>query len=224
MAGAAAGVEGLQIGQLLRPGVKGSGSRCPGAILLPHKAQVFQWNTPGIDSFPAQFLFAVGVPEVGFGEPSCRPPSSQGVVEQEADHVGLGEELGYGWQLPRADLDLGCVDLVLLLGLPELIDPAEAVGGGEYVQWQVAHQALQFLLATPAAGPVGRPGESSRKIWGSMRVAKRAASSQPLAAPSSAARSSHSSRVTATGSSGSGYINRWFSARKRAKSMRCQCS
>ena len=58
----------------------------------------------------------------------------------------LGKELGHGGQFPCADLDLGGVDLVLLLGLPELIDPAEAVGGGEHVQRQVSHQALQFLL------------------------------------------------------------------------------
>ena len=90
--------------------------------------------------------------EIGLGELSCCPPGPQGVVEQEADHVGLGEELGDGGQLPRTDLDLGGVDLVLLLGLPELIDPAKAVGGGEDRKLQVGHQALQFLLMLGGQG------------------------------------------------------------------------
>jgi hypothetical protein len=90
--------------------------------------------------------------EIGLGEPSCRPPGPQGVVEQEADHVGLGKELGDGRQLPCTDLDFGGVDLVLLLGLPELIDPTEAVGGGEDRKLQVGHQALQFLLVLRRQG------------------------------------------------------------------------
>ena len=53
-------------------------------------------------------------------------------MEQEEDHVVLGEELRYRRQLVCADLGLGLVDLVLLVRLPELIDPAETVVGLEH--------------------------------------------------------------------------------------------
>ena len=43
-----------------------------------------------------------------------------------------------------SDLDLGAVDLVLLLGLPELIDPPERVRRNEYVRWQALNQFFQL--------------------------------------------------------------------------------
>lgn len=154
MAGTAAGVEGLQISKLFRPTIKSSRCRYPAfvtrIVLHLHKAQILQRHTGPINSrngrLPAQFLFAAGVLEIGVAEPSCRPPGSQGIVEQKADHVGLSEKLGDGRQFPCANLDLGGVDFVFFLGLPELIDPTEAVGGGEHLQRKIRHQTLQLLL------------------------------------------------------------------------------
>ena len=123
------------------------------------KTQILERHT-GNGRFPAQILFAVRVFEVCLGEPPCRPPGPQGVVEQEAHHVGLGEELGNSGQLPGSDLDLGGVDLVLLLGLPELIDPAKAVRGGKDLQRQIGHQALEPLLMLRRQGELKHRG-----IW-----------------------------------------------------------
>jgi len=52
-------------------------------------------------------------------------------VQEELDHVRLGEELCDGRQFVGADLHLRAVDLVLPLALPELVDPAQRVGSGE---------------------------------------------------------------------------------------------
>ena len=65
-------------------------------------------------------------------------------MEQEEDHVVLGEELRDRRQLVGADLRLGLVDLVLLVRLPELIDPAEAVVGLEHRARQTLQQVLQL--------------------------------------------------------------------------------
>ena len=70
-----------------------------------------------------QFCFGAGLAQVGLAQTACRPPCSQRVVEQEAHHVGLGEELRNRRQLVRTDLGSRSVHLVLLPGLPELIDP-----------------------------------------------------------------------------------------------------
>ena len=64
-------------------------------------------------------------------------------MEQELDHVVLGEELRDGWQRPSVDLLTALVDLVLLLALPELIDPAQAIVGGENLGRQARQQLFQ---------------------------------------------------------------------------------
>ncbi|MPM04009.1 hypothetical protein SDC9_50276 [bioreactor metagenome] len=151
MARSAAGVEDPEVRRVLRPAAEGSGGRRPEAVLLPDEAEVFQRH-PGEARLAAQFLFAAGVLEIGLGEPPCRPPGPQGVVQQKGHHVGLGEELGDGGQFPRPDLDLGRVDLVLLLGLPELVDPAQAVGGGEYFGREAGQKALQLVLVLGGEG------------------------------------------------------------------------
>ena len=74
-------------------------------------------------------------------------------MEQEVHHVGLGEELGDGGQLVGANLHLRGVDLVLSPGLPELVDPAQAVAGLEHLGRQRSQQALQLALV------LGRKGQ-----------------------------------------------------------------
>ena len=71
------------------------------------------------------------------------PPSPDGVVEQEFDHVVLGEELRDRWQGPSVDLLTALVDLVLPLALPELIDPTQAIVGGENLGRQARQQLLK---------------------------------------------------------------------------------
>ena len=70
-------------------------------------------------------------------------------MQQELHHVRLSEELGDRGQFVRSDLDLGAVDLLLLLGLPELIDPPERVRGRKHLGRQPLDQAfeLQPVLA-----------------------------------------------------------------------------
>ena len=66
-------------------------------------------------------------------------------MEQEEDHVVLGEELRHRRQFVGADLALGGVDGVLLLALPELINPPEAVVGNEDVARKPFENRLQLL-------------------------------------------------------------------------------
>ena len=60
---------------------------------------------------------------------AARPPGAERVLEQEADHVVLGEELGHRRQVGAADLAPGSLTSLLALALPELVDPAEGVVG-----------------------------------------------------------------------------------------------
>ena len=59
------------------------------------------------------------------------PPRPQRVMQQEFHHIRLGEQLGHRRQFVRADFHLRSVDLILPFRLPELIDPTQAVAGGE---------------------------------------------------------------------------------------------
>src|SRR5579875_198432 len=63
---------------------------------------------------------------------SC-PPCAERVVQQEEDHVVLGEKLGDGGNFVSTNLPLRLVDLFLSIGLPELIDPSKTVIGDEHV-------------------------------------------------------------------------------------------
>ena len=69
--------------------------------------------------------------EISLGQTPRRPPSSQGIVEQESHHIGLSKKLGHGGQFSGTDLHFGGVDLILFLGLPELVHPAEAIISSE---------------------------------------------------------------------------------------------
>ena len=71
------------------------------------------------------------------------PPGAEGVLQQEPDHVVLGEQLGDRAEVGAADLALGGVDLVLLVLLPELVHPAERVVGGEDLRRQAGEDLLE---------------------------------------------------------------------------------
>jgi hypothetical protein len=66
----------------------------------------------------------LGVFQVIFREPAGCPPGAEAVIEQKADHVGLGEQLGNGRQFPCADFYLRFIDALFVIGLPELVHPA----------------------------------------------------------------------------------------------------
>ena len=81
-------------------------------------------------------------------------------------------------------------------------------------------------MASSAARPSGAKvtcplGSSEGKMPGSILPAYRAAVAHRSGSPSSAANSSHSSRVTATPV---GCMSRSFSARNRGNSIRCHCT
>ena len=71
------------------------------------------------------------------------PPGPERVLEQEADHVVLGEELRHRAEVGAADLALGGVHLVLLLALPVLVDPAKAIVRGEDLLRERFHDRLE---------------------------------------------------------------------------------
>ena len=73
--------------------VKGASSRGPGTIILLYKAQIlerYSWYR----RFLAKFFFAAGILEISFGQSSCRPPGSQGVIKKETNHIRFSKELG----------------------------------------------------------------------------------------------------------------------------------
>ena len=65
-------------------------------------------------------------------------------MQEELDHVVLGEQLRHRGQGPPVDLVAALVDLVLLLGLPELVHPSQAVVGDEGPLRQAGEQFLQL--------------------------------------------------------------------------------
>lgn len=89
---------------------------------------------------------AVGLDQRAVGVAS-RPPGTQRVLQQEANHVVLGEQLRHRAEVGPADLALAEVDLVLLLRLPELIAPAQSVVGCEHVRRQIPNELLQDIAA-----------------------------------------------------------------------------
>ena len=111
-----------------------------------------------------------------------RPPRAERVLEQEADHVVLGEELGHRRDVGAADLALGGVDLLLLLRLPELVDPAERVVGGEHLAREAGEDLLQRVLALRRE-PQLQHGSSRRKIPGSIAAANALATTHRSRAP-----------------------------------------
>ena len=73
---------------------------------------------------------------------ACHPPSPQRVVQQKVHHVGFGEKLGHSRQFISTYLDFRRIDLVFTLGLPELINPAQAVAGMKDFGRQLRQQQL----------------------------------------------------------------------------------
>ena len=63
-------------------------------------------------------------------------------MEQEEDHVVLGEELGHGRKLVSTDLIFGTVYFVLSLCLPELVHPPKSVIGKEDAAREIYNESL----------------------------------------------------------------------------------
>src|SRR5262249_39624242 len=86
-------------------------------------------------SLQRRYSISTGANPTGDAGPARRPldpvpgtpPSPERVVQKELHHVVFGKQLCHGREGMPVDLLLAPVDLVLLLGLPELVDPAEAV-------------------------------------------------------------------------------------------------
>ena len=68
-------------------------------------------------------------------------------MEKELHHVGLSKELCDSRKFVRPDLDPARVDLVFLLGLPELVDPAERITRLEHRRREVRQNELQPALS-----------------------------------------------------------------------------
>src|SRR4051794_15564279 len=73
----------------------------------------------------------------------ARPPRTERVLKQEADHVILGEQLRHRPQVRTTNLALRRVDLVLLVFLPELVHPAKRIVGREHLDRQTAKDLLK---------------------------------------------------------------------------------
>ena len=118
VAAATAGVEhakvrsfvGASPGRIRRPGAKGPCARRP----RPPRARrarsagtrsCSRRRSRGVRAAAARILVIGTAGQVGaVGQQLARAPGADGVLQQEADHVGLGEELGHGGQLVRPDL------------------------------------------------------------------------------------------------------------------------
>ena len=151
-----------------------------------------------------------------------RPPRAEGVLEQEPDHVVLGEQLGHRPEVRAADLALRGVDLVLLVLLPELVDPAQRVVGSERLCRDARRGSAPVRGAPPARGAAGRTGrragrsrEGSRRRSARRRTTRRA---RPARRRAPRIRRASPARWYC------GWSSRPFSARNRANSSRCHCS
>src|SRR5438874_5528562 len=99
MARTAARIHDRHLRHALRPALERTGSR----LAILSDAQVVERRDEWALRMPA------------------RPPGTQRVLEQEPDHVVLGEQLRHRPQVRTTDLPLRRVDLVLLVFLPELV-------------------------------------------------------------------------------------------------------
>ena len=125
-----------------------------------------------------------------------RPPRAERVLEQEPDHVVLGEQLGHRPEVGAADLALRGVDLVLLVLLPELVHPAERVVGGERPRPAGRRGSARARAGPPARAAAARTDRRAGRCPGRISAANRAATDQPSGSPSSPASSSQSASVT----------------------------
>ena len=66
-------------------------------------------------------------------------------MQQEENHVVLSEELRYRSEFIGPDLHLGQIDGVLLIALPELVDPAKTVLCRENPRGQTGKLLFKFL-------------------------------------------------------------------------------
>ena len=101
---------GIQQGEFLRrpgPAGKGAGRRAPGAgraalARRADEAEVAPFHAREGAGAAQPILVGGGGRQGGIGgQTFARPPGAQGVMEQEEDHVVLGEELGDGGELDR---------------------------------------------------------------------------------------------------------------------------
>ena len=117
---------------------KGAGSGTPGAAALvpfvlgadtAHEAQVGEIvAAPGLQAYrPPKFLLVGRPPRQvrAIGQDPAGTPRTDGVVQEEQDHVVLGEQLRDRGQFVGTDLCARPVYFVLPLGLPELVGPAK---------------------------------------------------------------------------------------------------
>ena len=171
VAAATAGIENAKAEGTRRPPVKRPGGGAPGSRdsvpvlrLFPDEAEEVEVVAARCfepDSLP-KFVFAGSV--LGQFRPLCEkpacPPSTHGVVEEEPHHVGLGEELGDGREFVGSDLSLARVYLVLPVGLPVLVGPAERIVRVE----DRRRKARERLLQRPSC--LGRKRDRERGIVG----------------------------------------------------------
>ena len=75
-------------------------------------------------------------------------------MEEELHHVILGEELGDGREFVGTDLFAGLVDLVLPLGLPELVGPAEGIVGAKCLRRKGCEELAQLDLVVESNGEI----------------------------------------------------------------------
>ena len=172
-----AGIEHGDVLRRLRPAFERAGGRTPGAFrpvlrLVSDEAQIGPVDIADLAGGAQRSLVRRRRREARVaGKHLAGPPGAERVVQQEEDHVVLGEELRDGRQLVGADLHLGLVDLVLLVRLPELVDPAEAVIGLEHRASAAPSAGPPSRTAFPAAARSASTGSSLRKICGSIRSA-----------------------------------------------------
>ncbi len=116
--------------------VQGRDQEVAGSAARVHHRHARDLIRPGREG-PCGGSSIVAVAQVGPGVPQMRfgiargEPGAKRILEQEIDDVVFGEELGHRWQVVAGDLLASRVDFVLALRLPELVDPAQRVGGGE---------------------------------------------------------------------------------------------
>ena len=161
---AAAGVEQFEFCQSLGPVLKDACRQCPAALIQFNKTQKFQGDT-GNGGLLAQFFLACGIFQVFSTQtPGC-PPCPQPIVQQKTYHVRFSEELGHGGQFACAYFDLGTVDALFVVCLPELVHPAQAVRSGEHLLRQGRQQAFQPLLMLRGQSQLKNRRVQPENLW-----------------------------------------------------------
>ena len=114
------------------------------------------------------------------------------VLQQEADHVVLGEELRHRGQVGAADLaPAGLLTSSFFFALPELVDPAQGIVGGEDLGRQVRSGWPRARWRPSGAKRTCDGGSSARKMPGSIARGIAGGQDPGVGSPSSAASSAH---------------------------------